>query len=368
MENSERKMMNVALVGCGAVVELYYAPALKVLQASGDLKVSTIFDPDTSRVEKLNGFFPDAKRADQLQAMTSSNIDLAIVASPPRFHAEQTIALLHQGVAVLCEKPMAVSLAEAEQMTVAAKQANRILAIGLFRRFFPSSQMVRRVIRNQSLGAVKSFSVSEGGRFEWPAQSASFFKRSGSQGGVLADLGVHVLDLLLWWFGAPEKVEYEDDAMGGLEANCLVTLTFPGNIIGTVRMSRDTPIPNTTVIRCENGWLRGLSNNAEKIEVGFNDSPFVVEGNISVLESGRPGSSVREKARTHHQSFVQQIKNVMAAIRGEEDVFIPGAEGVRSLKLIEECYRSRALMQMPWLGHEERVRAEDLAFRTYGRG
>jgi predicted dehydrogenase len=133
-------------------------------------------------------------------------------------------------------------------------------------------------------------------------------------------------------------------------------------------MSRDTPIPATTLIQCEKGWLQGIPNNAEKIEVGFNDCPFVVDGNISVLNSGQPGSSLPEKGRTHQQSFVQQIKNVIAAIRGEEDVFIPGAEGVRSLKLIEECYRSRALMQMPWLSYDERVRAENLAFQTSGRG
>jgi predicted dehydrogenase len=106
---------------------------------------------------------------------------------------------------------------------------------------------------------VKSFEISEGGQFNWPAQSASFFQKSNSQGGVLADLGVHVLDLLIWWFGMPEKVGYEDDAMGGLEANCRLELEFAGGVSGTVRLSRDTQLsqPDNHRMRARLGAVQG---------------------------------------------------------------------------------------------------------------
>jgi predicted dehydrogenase len=62
----------------------------------------------------------------------------------------------------------------------------------------------------------------EGGQFDWPVRSTGYFTRAQSGGGVLQDIGTHVLDLLAWWFGEPEALLYEDDAMGGVEANCRI--------------------------------------------------------------------------------------------------------------------------------------------------
>jgi len=349
--------VRIALVGCGAISELYYAPALAALR-SGSAEVSAVFDPDADRAAKLARLLPGAGVTTDFAEVLGRRPDLAIVASPPRFHAQQTIALLEAGIGVLCEKPMAVTVAEADAMIAAAARSPGPLAIGLFRRFFPVNRTIRDIVRGQHLGVVKRFEISEGGPFQWPAQSPSFFQKSGSHGGVLADPGVHVL---IWWFGVPESIRYEDDAMGGLEANCRIELGFPGGIAGTVRLSRDTQLPNRTVIECERGWLRCKAVAADRLELGFPGSDHAFGGELVCVGPAGANSLRPLAADTYDHSFMRQLMNVIAAVRGTESVFIPPAEGAPSVRVIEQCYRQRGLMPMPWLDPAESVRARALA-------
>jgi hypothetical protein len=66
-------------------------------------------------------------------------------------------------------------------------------------------------------------------------------------------------------------------------------------------------------------------------------------------------------AANFHQSFMDQLCNVVATVRGREELRVPADEGLHSLKLIEDCYRQRSLMSMPWLGEAEERRARELA-------
>src|SRR3989304_3336253 len=217
---SSSKMVKVALIGCGAVSKLYYTPALRELEKSQLLKVTNLVEPNPDSLAQLQKHFPQASPVNNLAELSKLSFDLAIIASPPRHHAEQTIQLLRTGVAVLCEKPMAGTVAEAQVMIETAAKTSNVLAIGLFRRFFPATQTIHNILSRQILGEIESFSFSEGGCFRWPVKSPAYFKKDNSQGGVLMDIGVHSLDLMQWWFGEPTEIYYEDDAMGGIEVNC----------------------------------------------------------------------------------------------------------------------------------------------------
>jgi len=352
------EQLTIALLGCGAITELYYAPALRELQPSG-MEVVAVMDPEAGRAARVKSLCPGAVVLRNLDEVLRQPVQLAIVASPPRFHAQQTIALLEAGINVLCEKPMAATVVECEAMIAAAAKSRALLAVGLFRRFFPVAQTIRDLVRRQPLGAVKRFEISEGGPFNWPAQSASFFQKANSQGGVLADLGVHVLDLLLWWFGPPERVRYEDDTMGGLEANCRLELAFAGGVTGTVRLSRDTQLPNRTIIECARGWVRCPAASANQLEIGFAGADLALNGQLVTVESGDPQGVRSGEASSYHQSFTRQLGNVVAALRGEEELLVPGEQGLPSLQLIERCYRERHLMPQPWLTDLELQTTQD---------
>jgi predicted dehydrogenase/nucleoside-diphosphate-sugar epimerase len=307
-----RAPIPVSLVGCGAAAELYYTPALRTLEREGRVRVIAVCDPVREAAARVGRMFPAAARLHDPAHFSSTGAGLVVVASPARFHAEQTIDALSAGAAVLCEKPMAATVAEAEAMLGAA--SGRLLAIGLVRRFMPGARAIRRRIESGELGRVESFTISEGGVFRWPARSAAFFEGATGGGGVLLDVGSHVLDLVRWWLGDPTELRYEDDAMGGVEANCRVALGFASGVTGTIRLSRDAAIPNRCAIECERGTVR-----FDPAEEDF------------------------------AASFLAQLRNVVAAVEGTESLAVDPRDALEGMRLIERCYRGRSLMAMPWL-------------------
>ena len=357
---SKDKLFRVALIGCGAVSKLYYGPALEELERNKFLQVKVLFDPDSEKLALLQKRFPNARSIKELNELSLETIDLAIIASPPQFHAQQTIQLLKAGVSVLCEKPMSTSVKEAEEMLEAASIAPGLLAIGLFRRFLPSTQTIRNILSLNILGDIESFSFSEGGLFKWPVQSPNYFKKKTAHGGVLLDVGVHLLDLMIWWFGNPAEVVYEDDAMGGIEVNCRLQCKFDMGFTGEVRLSRDCVLPNRYLIKGTKGWLVWNVNDApNKIQIGLKDSRFSLDAQVHDVDPGNPFTP-GEMSYNFEQSFTSQIYNVIAAIEGKEPLMIPGEEAIKSLKIIESCYQKKKLMPMPWLSESELKKAYQL--------
>jgi predicted dehydrogenase len=198
------------------------------------------------------------------------------------------------------------------------------------------------------LGALRSFSIAEGGPFTWPAASPTFFQRSETPGGVLFDIGVHVFDLLLWWLGTPTEFTYADDAMGGLEANACVSLRF-GAIIGRVQLSRDWATAQRYEFEFEHGIVGWTVNDANGLTVTLRGAPGALRGRLHG-DDGAP-------AATNPQSFIAQLKHVATAVRNHTSVLVDGQEGVRALHLIEACYARRQFMHHPWFSPSELANA-----------
>lgn len=354
-------VLPVVLVGCGAVSRFFYAPALTALEERGVLKVEVLVDPSASNLAHLAEVFPNAAHAARLEEVQVAS-RLVIIASPPKFHAPAAVDALHQGAAVLCEKPMADTVADAEKILEAARASGSLLAVGLYKRFFPACEAIKGLIERQPLGKLQRFTIEEGGKFGWQAASDSFFRKNMTPGGVMLDIGVHVLDLLLWWLNEPEALRYEDDAMGGQESNCRLELTYAGGVRGEVHLSRDWATRNEYTFFFERGVVRYKVNDANHLEIQADGMPALLSGTLheSSLANGqlRPGAA----QRTNPQSFIHQLINIAAALQGREALRVPGEEGIRSLRLIERCYRERAgLMPMPWLTPREMEAARTLA-------
>ena len=337
------------LVGCGAVSRFFYGPALTELQARGLLTVEALVDPSAPNRQTLAELFPQARQHTRLEDADLRS-RLVIIATPPKFHAQAALHAMQNGAAVLCEKPMASSVAQAQTMIDTARATNALLAVGLYKRFFPACEALKGILEQQPLGRLKHFTIEEGGKFGWQAASDSFFRKSETPGGVLLDIGVHVLDLLLWWLGDPAALDYEDDALGGQEANCNLGLTYSDGARGQVRLSRDWPTRNQYTFEFERGQVRYHVNEANRLEITADGMPVLLDGSLRQPHSHR-------LERTNPQSFIQQLVNVTAAMQGREPLKVPGEEGIRSLRLISECYANRRLMEMPWLTATETAAA-----------
>ncbi|HEY9156145.1 MAG TPA: Gfo/Idh/MocA family oxidoreductase, partial [Opitutaceae bacterium] len=174
------------------------------------------------------------------------------------------------------------------------------------------------------------------------------------------DIGVHVLDLLIYWLGEPASFSYFDDAMGGLETNSRLQLQYANGARGTVQLSRDWTTPQEYRFVFERGLASWKVNDANGLTVQFSDTSSAVRGQLLTPLSPNLDDVAAETQPTNPQSFIQQLRNVLAAIRGEENLLVPGEEGARSLRFIEACYREKKFLEQPWFTEEEAQQARKL--------
>lgn len=332
----------IAIAGCGAVSTLYYAPALALLQQRGRIGGVTAFDVDMDRARAFAGLLRQTSVVPSFADLLAGPAELLIVASPPMAHADQVIAGLSAGKHVLCEKPLAIGSVQAQQMIEASARSGRRLLAGHMRRQFPATNAIAGIVRSGLLGDISAVTCFEGGPFAWPVSGPGYFSRA-SSGGVLQDIGTHCLDLVTWWLGQPIGLRYEDDALGGVEANCLVTLSYSG-FTARIRLSRDWAQPNVYRITGARGWLEWPVND-----------PL----NFTLSLPGSGIANVRAEAPAgddFHRAFARQIE---AALDGSDNA-VSASAVLPVIAMIETCYATRTPMALPWLAPEEAVRARAL--------
>jgi predicted dehydrogenase len=267
-------------------------------------------------------------------------------------HRPHARACFSKGWDVLCEKPLAAEVDDAEALVSDAHAAGRILIAGHYKRFFPVFRQIRELIHGGQLGQLRSIRIREGGKFGWPAATASFFDPSQTPGGVLLDIGVHVLDILHWWLGTPESFDYEDDAMGGLEANCRLRGQFRGGATLDLFLSRDWATEDAWTLRFERGCAVYRVNQANRLRL-------TVEGLSRAMEATLQEGI--QEADTNALSFSAQTAEALRCVASRAAPSVPGPEGLHALRWIRECYERRRLMTPPWFTPGEAARAESLA-------
>jgi predicted dehydrogenase len=221
-------------------------------------------------------------------------------------------------------------------MVAAAERAGVPLSIGMVRRRLAPVRMIRSLLDRNAIGDLQSIDIFEGGPFHWPVASPVYFDRHQGAGGVFEDVGTHVLDLLHWCLGAPSEIAFADDAMGGVAANCVATLTY-GEAIATIRLSRDWHRPNQWLLRGTSGWMRWSLDDWERVEFAAGDYEVRAE------------MLAPEDAVTFEQAFAAQLSDFARSLRNGASDFVRGADALPVLETLERCAAVRTRMDMPWL-------------------
>ena len=191
-------MLRYDVVGCGAMTSETHAPILNRLRREGLLVVGACIDTSLDRAARLS------KRLHATAAATINEAgvlgaDVALIATPPEFHAELALPYLSAGRSILVEKPFVLTPGDAEKLLRAAEANNARVLVGHMRRMYPAIQVAREVVCSGLLGRIHAAEAREGSRWSWPARSP-YMVRSFC-GGVLYDTGSHVLDTLLFLLG-----------------------------------------------------------------------------------------------------------------------------------------------------------------------
>lgn len=334
-------MLRFAVIGAGAVAELAYLPALTGQPAA---TVDAVVDIDETRAERVGTAF-DARVATTRYQDILKEIDAAIIATPPSTHAKITRDCLTQDVAVLTEKPVATTSEEADELVRLAADRDLPFAISRQLRESPVTRLVRLFTHTGALGPLEGFSMQYGDETNWAFASEYRVRKSLSWGGVLTDKAPHALDALLWIFGDDVSVDrYEDDSLGGIEANATVRLSFTDrDIDGALRVTASRNLPNRLTVRGRDGVISGDPKDAEvTIRRPNGEESRIQTNDLMSLTDYR----IRIAKQTHH--FVESIEN-------HTEPAAPAETGVPVVSLIESCYACRETRLESW---EQDLRSE----------
>jgi predicted dehydrogenase len=348
--------LRIGIVGCGAVVERLYRGALRKVERRGIARVTALIDPNAERTAALRRDFRSAAAfATPAEAFAGGAPDLVIVASPPGLHAAHTLEAFAAGGHVLCEKPMTVGVADAERMVEAARAARRVLAVGLTRRVWPALAEARGVLEAGALGEPVQFTYREGFVYGWPVSTDAPFRRASAGGGVLTDLGSHVIDFLIALFGAPEVTGYADDAQSdGVESNCRATLAFPA-ARGTVQLSWSQPLVSGLRITGPAGELLLDPGHPEAVRVRQHGGAWAVRPNAATWPIDLRADGPRAVPHTRYDFIYHQLVSVLRAVDHGEPVPVSGEQGLHVVRAIDACYRGATPLDLPWLGAAEQA-------------
>jgi predicted dehydrogenase len=163
-------------------------------------RVAAVVDEDPARREEAVERFDCTAYGQYADLLSDPGVELIVVSLPSHLHATGSLQALAAGKHVVCEKPMAVSLPEADRMVAAAETSDRILTVFQQRRYNPDFVKVREVIESGLLGRIVQIRMSES-RFSrrWDWQTLQKFG-----GGSLNNTGAHYLDMALQLFGPSE--------------------------------------------------------------------------------------------------------------------------------------------------------------------
>ena len=201
------KEVNWLVIGIGDITRKRVIPAIQAESRSNLYAVLT-------RTPQKAEAYPGARAYTNLDdALADDEIDAVYVASPVLLHAEHTIASLRAGKHVLCEKPVAMNFAEAEQMEAAQRNCGRLLGVAYFRRLFPKLVHAKGLIAE---GAIGKPVFAEANYHGWLESDERAWLRDPAVagGGPLYDVGSHRIDACNLLFGQPERAV-------GLRANAL---------------------------------------------------------------------------------------------------------------------------------------------------
>lgn len=197
-------MFKVAVVGTGLIAKQKHLPAWR--KASAQAKVTAICDVDPARGEEAARTYGVPKAYSNLDEMLErEKPDIVDICTPPATHVSVTVSSLRAGAHVLVEKPMAMSVAECDQMIAAAKQADRSICVGHSDLFYPSFREARRLVHDGAIGQLYGLRILLSTPVSYMTANPEHWANR-LPGGVIGETGPHVVYMTLAFLNPIRKV------------------------------------------------------------------------------------------------------------------------------------------------------------------
>ena len=306
--------MIVLIIGGGAIADSTHIPVAKSVVGAENIILAELNPAQREKLVKKHGLAHTV--SDFHEALPQC--DACIICTPPHVRNAILKDCIAAGKHVLCEKPLSPSSANTKAILAEAPEG---LTIGMCHtyRFYPSRREARSLIQSGFFGDNPVITINEGLPSNWPTVSGYCFKKELVPGGALYDNGIHSLDFLIWCFGEPKEIVYQDDAMGGLESNLTIDFQFD-KAKAIYRLSRTIELSNTIVVE----------GNGHKAELGiFEKGKYKLDGEERICE---------EKVVN---LGVAQLSNFLDAAACKEQLVCPVSDGLAVIETLERCYAQK---------------------------
>ena len=278
-------MFRIGIIGCGKIAQVRHIPEYA---ENPYAELAGFYDLNTQRAAELATQY-GGKAYESAEAMLADPaIDAVSVCVANHAHAPITIAALKAGKHVLCEKPMATTLEECEEMVKTAHEAGKFLMIGHNQRLAKAHAVAKELIDQGMIGRIITFRTTfgHGGPETWsvdPGKNTWFFDKNKAAMGAMADLGIHKTDLIQFLTGqhvvrTTARVVTLDkkDASGqliGVDDNAICIYEMSGGTMGTMTASWTYygAEDNSTILYGEKGIMRIYDDPAHSIVVKLDD-------------------------------------------------------------------------------------------------
>ncbi|PKG24593.1 Gfo/Idh/MocA family protein [Niallia nealsonii] len=327
----------VAVIGCGNIFPMH---AQSIISRE-DCELVAVCDVKKDRAEQKAAIYQCAYYTDYLDMFEREQLDVIHICLPHHLHAPVAISAAKRKIHILTEKPMSIHYDDAVEMVETAKENNVTLGVIFQNRYNPGSQLIKKMLDNGDLGAIKSGKLS----VTWD-RSDEYYQKSDWKGtwekeggGVIIDQAIHTMDLMRWFVDsdikyvdatisnrAHEIIEVEDAAEGVIAyQNGIVTAFHAINYY-----TYDAPVE--IELHCENGLAKMV---ADRASVRLADGrEFIADNNPQ--ETFHYENGVKGYWGVSH---VKQINNFYDTLQtGAPDV--TGEEALKTQKMICAVYES----------------------------
>lgn len=359
---SENKL-RIAVIGCGMIAKSAHIPAW---QAQKGVEIVGVMDTVPENAAATAGKYNISRVHDDVDKMLKElSPDVVSVCTPAGCHQEHAVAALRAGAHVLCEKPLAITSKEASEIFRAAEETGRHLLVGQSMRFYNQVAAAKAFAADGQLGDFYFADVARLRRRGIPTHG-SFHIKELSGGGVLYDLGVHMLDMVLWIMGNPKVVAVSGatySKIGTRNENLITSSAESGAFAGGVSSaSYDAGRFNVedfaaAFLRLENGgtihlkvcWAANVPDSAGGVmimgtEGGLSFDPRALDLRV-IKNMGRYQVDVTPKImppEPNHPFYAHwnEVAHFIRVIRGQEEVCVKKEEALNVMRSLEAIYRS----------------------------
>jgi len=321
--------MKVCIIGCTHALEGH----LKGFGNNPNTEIYSVVDPDEGLArESARKANIERWHTDYREALKDKNVDIVAIAVPYSIHTEITIVALSAGKHVLTERPMALSLKNAERICHAAKENNVKLAVEHNMKNKPKIQEMKRLIQNGEIGQSYFSSCSRADYAEdtqfnnlpyW-----SWLKERKFHGGVLTAIGTLGIDLILYLIDDKVSEAYSVNTGKMLVASSIFKSDVDDTAIIIIKFQ------NGSIGRVTVSWkVRGGLKEPIRVD-GTKGSLVADEDGLWLLRSGREKEeiTVEKQILSLHEIFIRSI------IEDKEPTPFSGHEAIETVRVLDMCY------------------------------